>query len=121
MQQQTQTKTEFWALIELFGHAKIAGKVSEQTIGGCSFLRVDVPSIDDQPAFTRLFGQGAIYSITVTDEQTATAAARHWQPRPMDTWTIAEVARQLPGRVEHVSSDDDDFTAPADSNEGRYA
>jgi hypothetical protein len=30
-----------WAIIELFGHQRIAGRVSEQTIGGCAFVRDD--------------------------------------------------------------------------------
>ncbi len=43
---------ESWAIVELFGHQKIAGKLTEQTIGGCHFIRVDVPAFEDSPAFT---------------------------------------------------------------------
>ena len=65
-----QEKFDQWAVVELFGHQQIAGRVTEASIGGCSFLRVDVP---DQPAipahdyyaerpalpaYTRYFGQG---------------------------------------------------------------
>lgn len=28
-------KFESWGLLELFGHQRLAGKLSEQTIGGC--------------------------------------------------------------------------------------
>ena len=35
-------KKEFWAIVELMGHQRIAGKVSEETIGGAALLRVDV-------------------------------------------------------------------------------
>jgi hypothetical protein len=79
---------EEWAIIELFGHQKIAGRVSEQQIGGCSFVRVDVPKTQNVPAFSRLFGNGAIYSITVTDERSATMAAQMFTPEPMDRWTV---------------------------------
>lgn len=44
-----------WCLVELFGHNRIVGKVSEATIGGCSFVRVDVPEIGERPAYTRYF------------------------------------------------------------------
>ncbi|MDD2657785.1 MAG: hypothetical protein PHD04_03970 [Candidatus Pacebacteria bacterium] len=46
-------KFDEWAIIDLFGHQKIAGRVSEQQIGGASFVRVDVPL---EPPFTKLFG-----------------------------------------------------------------
>jgi hypothetical protein len=45
-----QDKFDSWAVVELFGHQQIAGRVTEASIGGCSFLRVDVP---DQPALPR--------------------------------------------------------------------
>lgn len=34
---------EGWAFLELMGHRKLAGHVSEATIGGGSFIRIDVP------------------------------------------------------------------------------
>jgi hypothetical protein len=32
---------EEWALLELFGHQRLAGRVTEQQLGGASFVRVD--------------------------------------------------------------------------------
>ncbi len=81
-----------WAIVELFGHARIAGLVGEQTIGGCSFLRVDVPEIvvgDEtlQPV-TKLYGQGAIYAISFVDEQTAIATAKEIRFQPVSVWSL---------------------------------
>jgi len=59
-----------FCIVELFGHQKIAGKVTEQVIAGQGFVRVDVPQTKRFPAFTRMFGSGAIYSITPVDEET---------------------------------------------------
>lgn len=36
-------KFEHWCVVEIFGHTRIAGFVTEQTIGGQSFVRVGVP------------------------------------------------------------------------------
>lgn len=35
---------EGWAILELMGHRKLAGYLSEQTIGGSAFVRIDVPN-----------------------------------------------------------------------------
>jgi hypothetical protein len=90
-----------WAIVELFGHQKIAGRVSEQVIGGCSFVRVDVPETENEtekaPAFTKLYGNGAIYAITITDEKSARMAARTCVQEPMDVWTVNHLIKSLPG------------------------
>lgn len=80
-----------WAIVELFGHTKISGLITEQTIGGNSFIRVDVPKLNDQQPFTKLFSQGAIYSITFVDEETATLAAKSYQEKPIDVWSIMKM------------------------------
>jgi len=70
---------ESFCIVELFGHQKIAGRVTEQVIAGQGFVRVDVPETKRQAGFTRLFGAGAIYSITPVSEEIALQAAeRIW-------------------------------------------
>lgn len=66
---------EIWALVELFGHQRIAGKVVEQVIAGAGFIRVDVPETSGRPAHTRYYNPSAIYGMTPTDEATATRLA----------------------------------------------
>lgn len=87
--QVSQEKLGAWAIVELFGHTRIAGYVSEFVVGGASFVRVDVPAFksaqDDEEtrAFTKLFGPGAIYSITFVDEATARRAVGVIRPKPI--------------------------------------
>jgi hypothetical protein len=94
-------KFESWAIIEIFGHTQIAGKVTEASIGGCSFLRIDVPECDGQPAFTKFYGQGAIYSMTPCGEQVARAAVAQIRPAPISVYIpsldkILNPQRRLP-------------------------
>ena len=58
-----------WALVELFGHQRIVGFLSQQTFGTGVLFRVDVPDLLKEGkvvrvGFTRYFGLSAIYSIT---------------------------------------------------------
>jgi hypothetical protein len=80
-----------WAIVDLFGHTRLAGKVKQQAVGGCSFVRVDVPYTKAAKGFTRLVGEKAIYSITITDETTARLIAEYCTPVPMDTWSVKDM------------------------------
>lgn len=89
-----------WAIVELFGHQRIAGRVSEQTFGGASFVRVDVPIVTEEterlgaphletiPAHTRSFGPAAIYSINWCDEATATISAHAIKHQPISPYSL---------------------------------
>lgn len=98
----TTEKFEQWALVELFGHQRIAGRVSEQTVGGCAFVRVDVPALEAQDsaaptqAMTKLYGQGAIYAMTFVDEPTARMLARQLRVQPISTYELRQAMRDLP-------------------------
>jgi hypothetical protein len=63
-----------WALVELFGHQRIVGYLTEQSFGTGVLFRVDVPDLTKggevvRAGFTRYFGLSSIYSITPIDEQ----------------------------------------------------
>ncbi len=75
-----------WCIVELFGHAKIAGLCTEENIAGTNMLRVDVPETKQQPAFTRYFGSGAIYAINPVDEQTCAVIAESLNVAPVAIW-----------------------------------
>lgn len=75
-----------WCIIEIFGHQRLAGRVTEEQIGGQSFIRVDVPAVDGAAAFTKLYGPGAIYSITPTTEELVRAALPRLRPEPVSIY-----------------------------------
>lgn len=90
-----QEKFETWAIVELFGHNKIAGKVSEQTIGGSSMVRVDVPDTEASPKFTRLLNVSAIYAINPVTEEVAVGYAGRLQSKPIEAWDAREVLKRI--------------------------
>lgn len=81
-----------FCVVELFGHARIAGRVTEQVIAGQGFVRVDVPELPArgnmplQPGFTRLYGPSAIYSITPVIEELAVRAADSMRVEPVSIY-----------------------------------
>lgn len=68
----TNEKLDCWAVVELMGHQRIAGKISERTVAGTPMLQVDVPAVGEVPAYSRLLGGTAIYAINPCDEEVAT-------------------------------------------------
>lgn len=89
-----QEKFECWALVEVMGHSRYAGKVSEQSIGGCNFVRVDVPAFEGQPAFTKLLGQSSIFAITPVSGQVARGMAQQFRNAPISVYDLPEGFRQ---------------------------
>lgn len=65
-----------WGVVELMGHQRIAGRITEKNVAGTQMLQVDVPAIGEIPGYSRLMGGAAIYAINPCDEETATAWAK---------------------------------------------
>lgn len=98
-------KFDQWALIEIMGHRRLAGKVTEESIAGVALLRVDVPAVDPQPAFTTYVGASAIFSLTPVSEEIATAHAKSFRATPI---MVYEIQRQLLPSPAAVGGRDDD-------------
>lgn len=105
----TETKFEAFALIELFGHNRMAGKVSEQTIGGSSFIRIDVPETQRQPAFTRIINPSAVYAINPITEEVMNELAKSFNNAPIQEWDIREVVAKAKKELGFPDQQDDDL------------
>jgi hypothetical protein len=79
-----------WVILELMGHRVLAGWLSEQTIAGVAFLRIDVPTDGDVPEGTQIYAPSAVYCITPTTEDTARRMARGRRPAPVARWELEE-------------------------------
>lgn len=103
---------DLWAILELFGHARIAGRISEQEFAGGKLVRVDVPEVTAVrttwrngadvaepytiPAHTRSLGMAAVYSINWCDEATARMAAETIKHQPINPFSGARALANLP-------------------------
>jgi hypothetical protein len=105
---------EGWAILELMGHRRLAGHLSEQVVGGASFLRIDVPAADGQAnVATQFYSPSSVYCITPTTEAIARKVAAGSQPAPVTAWELRE--RALPAAVREDDGGDDE-----DSNDHEF-
>jgi hypothetical protein len=92
-------KFDMWCVVELFGHSQIAGRVSEQAVGGASFIRVDVPLTEKRDGFTRFYGASAVYSMTPVSEEVAQMMAERLEVEAVSEW---QISRELRARAEQI-------------------
>lgn len=77
------------------GHTKIAGTASEYNIGSASFIRIDVPETESQPAFTRIVNPSAVYAINPVTEEVARQMAKQLDEAPIQAWDIRRMQQKL--------------------------
>ena len=75
------TGFEGWAILELPGHRRLGGRVSEATVAGAAFIRIDVPHPNDSTLIraTHFYNPTAVQAITPASVETACAIARGWE------------------------------------------
>ena len=88
-------KLELTALVELFGHQKVAGTVTEHAFGSATFIRIDVPETKEQPKFTRFVNPSSIYAINPVTEEVMLQMAERLNEKPIDRWDIREMNKKL--------------------------
>ena len=93
-----------WAVVELMGHVRLAGFVTEEERFGAKIGRIDSPTKDGQ-IVTRFFGGGSVYRITAVSEEVARQVALACNPAPIHSWEMPQ--RQLPAPVDDVERDGD--------------
>lgn len=103
MPNDTSEKSTFdeWALVELFGHQRIVGKVTEATIAGGAFIRVDVPNEDGSAVlFTRFFGPSAVYSMSPISRDMALQLARNQSAEPVKRYELTAPPKEPKGDLD---------------------
>lgn len=105
-----------WAIVEIMGHRRHAGRVREEERFGAKMLRVDVPTCNAAGISweTRYYGGSSIFSYTPTTEETVMRVNKPYEP---------PARYQLPApedddEPEGEASDADDGAA-GDDDDGR--
>ncbi len=82
------SKFSEWCVLELLGHRRLAGKVTEEQIAGAGVLRLEVPGDDGQPDVTQFYSPSALYCITPVTEEIARAMAKRYRPEPVHRYEL---------------------------------
>lgn len=90
----SETTFDSWALVELFGRQRIVGRVTEATLAGGAFLRIEVPAQAENPAFTRYFGPAAIYGISPVTEAVAMELLKTCRNEPVKAYEFPRLAER---------------------------
>lgn len=77
-----------WAIVELLGHVRIAGLLTEEERFGAKIGRIDIPVNDT--FVTQYFGHSSIYRITPCTEEVARSVAFQNQPQPIYPFELPE-------------------------------
>lgn len=117
----SQEKFDCWCIVEVFGHQKYAGRVTEQAVGGCNFVRVDVPAFEDHPAFTKMLGQASIFSMTPVTEDIARGIAKQLRNKPVSVYDLPGATNQRQLSVSAaLGGDEDRDDCEDDCHDGNY-
>lgn len=82
-----------WAILEIFGHRKHAGRIREEERFGSKMLRIDIP-IDGDPAAkgwrSHYYSGNSIFSLSLTDEASVLRANAPCQPASRLTYAAPD-------------------------------
>lgn len=103
-----QSSFDDWAILELMGHRRLGGRVSEQLIAGAPFVRIDVPAFGDEKPATQFYSPGAVYCITPCAEELAKRVAAGSRVRPVERWELPAIEAPKRGGDGDFEPDDRD-------------
>ena len=84
-----------WAIVELMGHVKMAGKVTEEELFGSKMGRIDIPNAEG--FVTQFFSGSSVYRLTPCTEPIARAAAQNMRNhQPVSEWDLTQFGITAP-------------------------
>lgn len=83
-----------WSIVELFGRKTVAGYASKSEMLGVVMVRIDVPETSAFPAYTVMYGSGAIYGVTFVSEAVARKTAEAIRSNPVAVYVPEIITRE---------------------------
>lgn len=103
-----------WAVVEIFGHRRLAGLVSEEVLFGVPMCRIDVPTGD---GFTTAYHGGAsIYGMYPCDEAEARQVAEYSPVPRFGTGPLITFGYYHEGAIQLDDVDPADYVDPSEDD-----
>lgn len=104
-----------WCVVELFGHKKFAGRVTERIIAGAAFIRIDVfPTGATEPIASPFYNPSAVYGMTPVSEEVARGFTDSVKPEPVARWQLPADTGGVRPRTYERSVPGQDFDVDGD-------
>lgn len=97
---------ETWAIVELMGHVRMAGRLTEEEHFGAKLGRLDIP--DGFGFKTQFFGGSSVYRITPCTEEVARLVAKKTDVAPVHAWELPKLTAPGSTHPEGERWDDED-------------
>lgn len=78
-----------FAIVELMGHVRLAGRLTEEERFGCKMGRIDIPTKNG--LVTQFFGGSSVYRITPCSEEIAKEVAKTSEHEPVHSWSLRQL------------------------------
>jgi hypothetical protein len=125
------SEKETWAIVELMGHVRLAGRLSEEEKFGSKIGRLDIPTAEkctcpnaaresvESPTvpcekccgsgivrtfITQYFGGGSVYRISIVSEDVARHVSRSTTPAPVSPWDFPKAMLPAPATPDRTMS-----------------
>jgi hypothetical protein len=97
-----------WAIVELLGHRRLAGRIREAQLAGAGFLRLDIPASDGNAAQTQFISPAAVYALHPVTEEIARQIAGTYPVEPVSRWELTAARDDESERAVYLGDDGED-------------
>ena len=104
----------FYAMIELMGHARVVGLVTETKLAGAGFLQVDILDPEGKISFQRYIAPQAVYQISPIGREMAIELCGRWDQSRIESYDVPELRLKIRAELEREIKDQTPFDEPDD-------